>query len=291
MRPEGRALWTSDKCPWPTKLTALKCRFGCLWTAKRARLLRMPYNGGPVRLNDDGAAACPLCNQTDGATHILGGCAHPSLHGLYIKRHDEAVKMVFRQLAASKEPMAILMDAGKRDDLPDQVLNTKETLSTWLTAVAPTAVPRDAPYLTAPDLVIFHGLSLADIQGLMATNTRLPHGQRVTLIEVGYCSDTQAQEKLMEKRNQHASLLRTLQQAGLQATLHAIPLGTTGITYTHMDALTTAFKLPAGSTSQLHRQLTIHAAQYAHMIVCARRQTEAPMRATLPHTPTQAPGG
>ena len=68
-----------------TARNAFKLRHGNFWNAKLARRFQKPYLGK----TSDGK--CPLCENPDSGTHVLGACTHRLVTGSYIERHKEAV--------------------------------------------------------------------------------------------------------------------------------------------------------------------------------------------------------
>lgn len=285
LRKESDSMWGSRDMSWRQRLVALKCRWGCLWTAKRARMIGKQYMGAAVNVNAEGKARCPLCEGADGATHVLGGCSHPAMQGLYVKRHDDAVKMIHEAICSGGlQKAAVMMDAGKRAELPGDVVNTKEALPTWVTRLSPRHTTATLPYITAPDIVIFHDITHKEVDHMLNSNERMRLGQRVTIIEVGYCSDTDALSKLAEKQEQHRVLVDTLNTLGFRAKSYAIPLGNTGMVYKVVQELSMVYNTTqdlsiacttdTSALKRMCRRLSKHATRYAHTIVVARRQHE-----------------
>ena len=62
-----------------TVRNAIKLRYGTFWNAKLAKRFNKPHLG---RISD---GTCPLCNNPDSGTHVLGPCSHRYLKGLYIE--------------------------------------------------------------------------------------------------------------------------------------------------------------------------------------------------------------
>jgi hypothetical protein len=198
------------------------------------------------------------------------------MHGLYVKRHDDAVKTIHEAICGGGlQKAAVLMDAGKRVELPEAVANTKDALAEWITRLSPKPIRAPLPYITAPDIVIFHDITRDDVDHLMDTGTRMRTGQQVTIIEVGYCSDTDASGKLAEKQAQHKTLVETLNSLGYRAKSYAIPLGHTGMVYNTIQDIHNACNTDSCTMTRLCRKLSKHATRYAHTIVATRRLHEA----------------
>jgi len=72
---------------------------------------------------------CHTCE--DGAGHILAGFPHRTFKGLYIKRHDAAVRLIHKAICnGGLGSRRIIMDAGKEEDLPMGVVLGKR-LPAW----------------------------------------------------------------------------------------------------------------------------------------------------------------
>jgi ribonuclease HI len=142
--------WTSSTLTWPQKLTLLKARWGHLWSKKLAYRYRLNYAGSPATTDK-----CPICKcHTDGASHILAGCLNSEMKGAYIKRHDQAVKIVQRSITkGGLGGTYMIMDAGKLEDLPDSV--QRKTLPDEL---RPSEIPSEQWGKMRPDILIIPGL-------------------------------------------------------------------------------------------------------------------------------------
>ena len=75
----------------------------------------MSYMPGQARATD---AACPLCGEHDGITHMLGNCSHPMMKAMYIDRHNAATRKILRlMLEGSRGSCYMLADVGSTDKL------------------------------------------------------------------------------------------------------------------------------------------------------------------------------
>ena len=63
----------------------------------------MSYMPGQARATD---AACPLCGEHDGITHMLGNCSHPLMKAMYIERHNAATRKFLRLILKAPEAAA-----------------------------------------------------------------------------------------------------------------------------------------------------------------------------------------
>ena len=112
-----------------TVRNAIKLRYGTFWNAKLAKRFNKPYLG---RIS---VGTCPLCNNPDSDTHVLGACSHRYLKGLYIERHNEAVAIVGKAIMEGAKGgclTTLVADAGRHgrvtglaanDRIPQQVLS------------------------------------------------------------------------------------------------------------------------------------------------------------------------
>ena len=75
----------------------------------------MSYMPGQARATD---AACPLCGEHDGITHMLGNCSHPLMKAMYIERHNAATRKFLRLiLEGSRGSCYMLADVRSTDTL------------------------------------------------------------------------------------------------------------------------------------------------------------------------------
>ena len=83
-----------------------KAKTGQLWHKGKAYLWKMPYmRGGPVATDN----LCPLCNQPDSGSHILGGCAHPEMKKMVIYRHDKAHRIIINAVNKRKKGSCLII--------------------------------------------------------------------------------------------------------------------------------------------------------------------------------------
>ena len=73
----------------------LKARIGVMWNMRQAFKMQMPcFPGGPIARN----TRCPLCQEPDSTTHLLNGCLHRETKALQISRHDEAGRLILKEI-------------------------------------------------------------------------------------------------------------------------------------------------------------------------------------------------
>jgi ribonuclease HI len=257
--PASSKFWTSSTLTWPQRITLLKARWGNLWSKKLAYRYKLPYAGSPAT-NDK----CPICKcHADGASHILAGCQNREMKGAYIKRHDQAVKII--QQCISKGGLGgtyMIMDAGKLADLPETV--QRKTLPEEL---RPQTITAETWGKMRPDILVIPGLKTGDTP---------EHGTpyHIVVIEVGYCSDTNHHIKLRAKEQQHAELIKGLRAAGHTVTSHAITLGTTGTIHISLRATLTDLKVDRQSLEKATAKLHLNATTCAGHIISMRRHME-----------------
>ncbi len=91
--PISNHMWQSTRVSHAARRMTLQARFGTLYNARIAMRMNRPY-----MLCNTAAGKCPLCGGDDSIGHMLGGCSHPTMHALYIARHDEAVRIIAKAM-------------------------------------------------------------------------------------------------------------------------------------------------------------------------------------------------
>jgi hypothetical protein len=249
------AFHKSSKISWNQRLLTMKARWGLLWNQKLAHRYGKASNPN-----------CPLCGAADSVGHLLGGC--PRTAGLRISRHDEAVRIIHSALSKGcLQGCYTIMDAGSMADLPEGVHGKR--LPPWL------FLPEDAEVGTRlrPDILL---VSCPDHDG----DREVPRSttKRTHIIEVGYSSDINMQDKEVFKAQQHAELTRLLEKPGLNNTVktHTIILGRTAAIPTSLAEMLggTVAQLTSEHIKRVETKLNIHAAQYVQHLYRARRAAE-----------------
>ena len=142
-------IWRMPDVMFSQARLLLQYKWGLLWNMKLAKRYRIC---GPTQNFTNGN--CPLCHQPDSSGHIMGHCAYPAMCALYIRRHDDAVKIIQRYVTkGALGGYYTAMDAGKLIELPDTVSGKR--LPSWL-------VGEDTPdsEKMRPDLLIVKGCLL-----------------------------------------------------------------------------------------------------------------------------------
>ena len=235
---------------------ALKARMGQLWTRRMAYQRRQAAT-----------PACPLCGSDDGPSHLLGGCQHGRMRSEYIKRHNDALRMIVRALRRSRHGGTFtIMDAAARD------LDTDgNRVPQFLLPVLEETKRRKM----RPDILRVLGLPAHPTRSDTARATSHKSSCTIQIVEVGYCSDFSWKRKFEEKQKQHEALAQALTQAGWKVEMHFIVLGNCGTIYKPTLATLQDLGLSAAQATTLCNELNIHAIFLLHEIVCARRELEA----------------
>ena len=260
------SVWQDPKTPWSALRTALKYRWGQLYNAKLAARYGHDKGGGASR------DMCPLCGMPDSGTHIMGECQHPTMHALYVKRHDEAVGIINKAITKGRYGNCFkLMDAGKRGALPGDVAGKGSDLAGHL-------LPGGGP-TSKPDLVYVPSLTAAQLSEAMEANAKdWRSSHEVVLIEVGYCSDLNMPGKAADKHAQHQDLATTLAVAGwkvrYRADCECVSLGHGGSVMRNVERALTDMGVPTTAAQGCIRKLARHAVHMGHQIVTARRCLE-----------------
>ncbi len=141
-------------------------------------------------------------------------------------------------------------------------------------------------YLTKPDIVMLPGVQAEAFAASLAKPDgadRLPHGQLIVLLEVGFCSDTRAEVKEQEKLAQHANLRETLQALGFAVQNHVVPLGHFGSVFKGLGSTLHAMGVQASTQNHLVNKLAANAVHYSHACLVTRRRLEAEIKAKGSH--------
>jgi ribonuclease HI len=251
--------------------------YGQLWNAKLAQRFGRTINGRRTTGHadggqDPGSAPCPICPRADSGNHILGGCQHPHMHAMYIKRHNTAVCHIARHLSKGRHGGCyMIMDATSQINLPDYVANSR--LPQWLLPnTAPDALSKMRPdLLVIPDLPL-HLTQMAGYEGPQGKDRYTVH-----IIEVGYTADTNHEAKRHEKLEQHRQLAAALRDAGWNVKytdMDAISLGFGGTIRKDLRPLLVSLGVASRDALRCCHELHDHAVSMLNDIVYARRQLE-----------------
>ena len=254
-----------DNQPSNVSRTIMRLRWGKEYNAKHALQMKKPYAS-----NGRMDGVCPLdkCGEPDGCGHMLGGCRNPTIRSIIIKRHNEAVQLIYKAILASDIGGSYtVMDAGH---LPGETLHSR--IPGWMLPNTPDDVRRRM----RPDLLLITGLTQRETNEWAEDKVVKDKGKYVVhILEVGYGSDVSLEDKERTKLEQHTQLIAALQEEGWKTEYTAIPLGTTGgIPNSTVKALTEKLHLSNSQADTTFRRLHDLAVRSAHALVRKRRQLE-----------------
>lgn len=275
------------------------------WGATR---LALRYRGGGIynrkighRWGKEPTANCPLClTAMDGQSHMLGGCTHPTLRGMYVNRHNEATAMILGHVRRWNQGAGVVQaDIGSQLTNPtvvgeappptDDPLCSPERPTAWVPPPSPAPSPMSSP----PRTDLFRGVNRTihdwlatsldsrplprpDITLVAPPRHRRNRPNKVFLIELKFGQDT-----LLETKHQPASdTLETVAGAIRRRWPHAevaktvLLLGVGGrIPTLTVEGLTT-LGVPAEAASRLANRLNVMAVSWLHRIIVTRRKLE-----------------
>jgi hypothetical protein len=207
-----------------------------------------------------GDGNCPLCGKPDSCTHITGGCE--KLTGLYTERHNRAARILVKAISKGS------MGAGLRQadiGCTEKLLQAGLTLDNAHRRISREMLPRDV----ANNDAVYNSLSRPDATLV----TTLP--QRIDVIEVKVCRDTDRSTQLERAEKQHSTLISHLRRMYHDTVhLNTFAFGATGTIY--QDNLDLLVTLGVGRPDAKRALQKIHKSlvQDLHTIVCARRAQE-----------------
>ena len=175
-----------------------------------------------------GTPYCDLCG-TDGhgrcvsdTAHILGGCPHECLRGLHCRRHDEAVHMVYQELASGyKGSVRIIRDKGRHEAASAE---DRKTMPGYL---FPGGIV-DARAVKRPDIVVIHRVPGHGVAPAHFVPFEEHEDRRVYLIEISYTGLANMAKRKAEKEAKYKGVMEELRRAGWCPELVVIVLGTLG---------------------------------------------------------------
>ena len=201
LHPSSFSFWRSNGVPFRNKVNLLKARWGQLWNKNIARRQKMSYMPGQARATD---AACLLCGEHDGITHMLGNCSHPMMKAMYIERHNAATRKVLRLiLKGSRGSCYMLADVGSTDKLGN-IGPLDSRLPEWLVPtniLQQRGLDRDK---LRPDILMTSGTPATTWGFSSSSPSRTsapgagthPMGKHIWIVEVGYCAATRYHNKM-----------------------------------------------------------------------------------------------
>ena len=111
------------------------------------------------------------------------------------------------------------------------------------------------------------------------------------IIEVGYCSDLNHDEKDREKQQQHATLRELIRHEFPLANIkyYTVPLGRSGTIPASLSNTLTTLGVPKPSATTCTENLHIHAIQWLERMYLHRLQVDAPATGDGPRLPNLNP--
>ena len=269
----SNAFWKSHAISIATIRQVLKARYGVMWNMRQAYKMKCSYFGnGPIAKN----TLCPLCRQPDSTNHLLNGCMHPEMKALQIERHNEAGRLILKELARGKHGAYHTMaDVGRYSKVKalgiyDNRIDNK---------ILPDATFRrhnlhpGTRNKLRPDIMVL-GPSRKSQKRKRDCEEERPTIGMANIVEIGYTSEGRYHEKLAEKQEQHAQLLMLLESQGYQVVTNTIVLGSSGGIFKSTTEALENLGIEFNRRRKLLQRLHIHGIKWLHTIVKKRRLLE-----------------
>ena len=265
---ESNVKWKRGKVSEAALRSCFKFAWGQFFNKKLAKRYAIRYRKGEPVATDD---CCPLCGLPDSCGHIQGGCRHRQMQAMYIARHNKAVRKIARTLQrrSAQGGCYMVMDACKREDLASY-----EAADSRVQGFLLPNVPEADRLRMRPDILRVLRLPAAPTQAQKDQACTQKHLHKVQIVEVGFTPDTRWQDKMEDKRKQHAELVDALNAAGWTVELHVVLIGHCGTVYKSGLAALEKMELSKSDASSLLADLSLHAVVAAHEIGMARRRLE-----------------
>jgi ribonuclease HI len=246
----------------------MQYRQGTIYNAKIARRIGRPYGiKQHARPKPGVKAPCPLCGCEDSGGHIMGSCEHKQMKGLYILRHNDAVRVLDKAMHQSTTMSDGLtwMDAGK--DEAEHTLGTR--IPEWILP----NVPREDRLKMRPDILFMQGAPDAYAERTETLEDK--SGITIHLIELGYGADTRYLEKRAAKKLQHQALAAALREEGWTVVVHTIIIGTGGTLFEDLQQfLRDTLELKTCAQEKIGRKIIRITADRAYQLLQTRRWLE-----------------
>jgi hypothetical protein len=255
------------------KRMALKLRNGCQWSTKKAHHLRMPvkqkYPGHSTSIHP-----CPLCGGEDGGTHMACSCTHPDVKGAFIKRHDDVVRTLAKEIEKSSNFSTLgnkgylIVDAKEEEGLEKEG-GIPKRVPEW---VLPN-VPQEIRNKMRPDIMHISGVSEEpEADELEDIKSRA----EISIIEVGFTMDYNYSAKKREKEEQHSILKEELVKEGWRIKWQRnFIIGVGGVLYKdNRDFLEKDLGLDTDDTKRVMNKIQKIAVKGTHQAIRIRRHNE-----------------
>ena len=269
----SNAFWKSHAITTAAIRQVLKARYGVMWNMRQAYKMNCSYfANGPIAKN----ALCPMCRQTDSTNHLLNGCMHPEMQALQIERHNEAGRLILKELAQGKHgAYHIMADVGRYSKV--KALGIHENRIDK--KILPDATfrrhnlnPRNRNKLR-PDIMVINSSKRPLKRKRDSEEGRATIGTAY-IVEIGYTSEGRYHEKLAEKQEQHAQLVTLMESQGYQVVINTIILGSSGGIFKSTTEALEDLGVDFNRRKRLLQRLHIHSVRWLHTTVKKRRLLE-----------------
>jgi hypothetical protein len=286
-------LYDSGTIDYNHVVTALRTRWGGIYNAKIAARMRRPYFAATQGRRPPQPGACPLCGRPDGATHIMGECpAHKHLH---IERHNKVGRCILKHIRrGAYGAYPIFADVGQNAGLNADFGVIDKSL--YPSLVPPPSDPptcdgsahhnHQPPHITRFDIALLQYPELNATSGAQPNWSTLPARTPLITLEIGFRSDYDDDNKVLQKRQQHLHTCERLRRH-YRLTYQTWDIGYTGLTPS--KARSFSLQLGIADPDRMLREIQAIAIKYAHAILQDRRgQERRTMNPTKPTTPQDA---
>ena len=255
--PASNEYMTSGKIKYAERKTALRYRYGTMWTRK------MAYRCGHAP-----SSKCLLCGDEDGGHHTASGC--PALKRMYINRHNKVGRLIMtRVLRGRKGAFVIQMDLGSTENCAEDGIMAHQS--------------RNIPWELLP-----RGLKEA-VQQAQGTTDKRPDGMlykpkngnnpaEYWILEVKICRDSDPTGQQSKADYQHQVLIDKIKDIDPTAKVWYYPLlvGVAGTIYNSTTMNLQALGIKGQALKQCISEVHTAAVKSLHSIYTTKRKLEKP---------------
>ena len=255
--PASNEYMTSGKIKYAERKTALRYRYGTMWTRK------MAYRCGHAP-----SSKCLLCGDEDGGHHTASGC--PALKRMYINRHNKVGRLIMtRVLRGRKGAFVIQMDLGSTENCAEDGIMAHQS--------------RNIPWELLP-----RGLKEA-VQQAQGTTDKRPDGMlykpkngnnpaEYWIVEVKICRDSDPTGQQSKADYQHQVLIDKIKDIDPTAKVWYYPLlvGVAGTIYNSTTMNLQALDIKGQALKQCISEVHTAAVKSLHSIYTTKRKLEKP---------------
>ena len=255
--PASTEYMTSGKIKYAERKTALRYRYGTMWTRK------MAYRCGHAP-----SSKCLLCGDEDGGHHTASGC--PALKRMYINRHNKVGRLIMtRVLRGRKGAFVIQMDLGSTENCAEDGIMAHQS--------------RNIQWELLP-----RGLKEA-VQQAQGTTDKRPDGMlykpkngnnpaEYWIIEVKLCRDSDPTGQQSKADYQHQVLIDKIKDIDPTAKVWYYPLlvGVAGTIYNSITMNHQALGIKGQALKQCISEVHTAAVKSLHSIYTTKRKLEKP---------------